>query len=150
MGFSRLSAPTSASLMKYHLILLIILGLFTPAMTAEKTAKPSGRAQVAAKTLTPVERTRLLTILNEGDDPALQSLPGIGATRTSAIKNARPFTDPVDLVKVEGIGDSTLVEIVAHANAGFPEAKKEEAEAPHAPARKRTPAKSGSATKKPE
>jgi hypothetical protein len=148
--FSSLSTPDKASLMKYNLILLIILGLLTPAMAAEKTAKPSGRAQVAAKTLTPAERTRLLSILNEGDDQALQSLPGIGATRAVAIKKARPLTDPVALVKVEGIGDSTLVDIVAHAKAGFPEAKKEEAEVPQAPARKPAPAKSGSASKRPE
>jgi hypothetical protein len=116
--------------MKYHLILLLLLSLITPAMTAEKTAKPSGRAQVAAKTLTPAERLRLLSILNEGDDIALQSLPGIGATRAAAIKKARPLTDTLDLVKVEGIGDSMLVEIVAHAKAGFPDRRAGKAETP--------------------
>lgn len=105
------------------LILLLALGIFTPAMAAEKTAKPSGRVQVAAKMLTPAERLKLLSILNEGDDQALQSLPGIGATRAAAIKKARHLTDPVDLVKVEGIGDQTFVDIITHAKAGFPERK---------------------------
>lgn len=107
--------------MKHLLILLLSLGLLTTGMTAEKTAKPSGRVQVAAKMLTPAERLKLLGILNEGDDQALQSLPGIGATRAVAIKKARHLTDPVDLVKVEGIGDQTFVDIIAHAKAGFPD-----------------------------
>jgi DNA uptake protein ComE-like DNA-binding protein len=116
--------------MKHLTILLLLLGMITPAMTAERTAKTSGRAQVAAKTLTPAERLKLLSILNEGDDMALQSLPGIGATRSAAIKKARPFTAPLDLVKVEGIGDSMLVEIVAHAKAGFPDRRAGKAETP--------------------
>lgn len=109
--------------MKHLLILLLSLGLLTTGMTAEKTAKPSGRVQVAAKMLTPAERLKLLGILNEGDDQALQSLPGIGSTRAVAIRKARPIIDPVDLVKVEGIGDQTFVDIITHAKAGFPERK---------------------------
>ena len=110
----------AASPMKHLLILLLYFGALTPGMTAEKAAKPSGRVQVAAKMLTPAERLRLLGILNEGDDQVLQSLPGIGATRAAAIRKARPILDPVELVKVGGVGDQIFVDIIAHAKAGFP------------------------------
>jgi competence protein ComEA len=116
--------------MKRCIILLILCVVLMPTMAAEPKAKkgtpvqkpdkPSGRAQVAAKSLTPAQKTKLLTLLNQGDAEALQSLPGIGATRAAAIMKARPVLEPVDLVRVEGIGEETLVEIVAHVQAGFP------------------------------
>ncbi len=118
---SSLGLLNEASPMKHLLIFLFALGIFMPAVAADKPAKPSGRVQVAAKMLTPAERLKLLSILNEGDDQALQSLPGIGATRAAAIKKARHLIDPIDLVKVEGIGDQTFVDIIAHAKAGFPD-----------------------------
>ncbi len=134
--------------MKNLLILLVLLGLFLPAMAAEKTTNPSGRVQVAAKTLTPAERTRLLGILNEGDGSALQSLPNIGETRAGAIKKARPIIDPVDLVKVEGIGDQTFVDIIAHAKSGFPALKAGTAKNRRPKDGKKSPAKADSAPQK--
>jgi len=123
--------------MKRCLILLILSLLVMPVMAAEpqekkespaqKPDKPSGRAQVAAKSLTPAQKTKLLTLLNQGDAEALQSLPGIGATRATAIIKARPILEPVDLVQVEGIGEETLVDIVAHVQAGFPSKTKVDA-----------------------
>lgn len=143
--------------MKLIITCLLTLGLASFSIAAETPAKkkssakakaeatsdaPSGKAQAAAKSLTPSQRTKLLDLLNQGDDKALQSLPGIGETRAAAIKKARPIKDPVDLVKVEGIGDETLSDIVAHAKAGFPGADKE------APAKKKAPAKTKSSSKK--
>lgn len=125
--------------MKHCFILLILSLLVMPVMAAEPQAKkgspapaqkpdkPSGRSQVAAKSLTPAQKTRLLTLLNRGDTEAIQSLPGIGATRASAIMKARPILEPVDLVQVEGIGEETLVDIVAHVQAGFPSKAKNDA-----------------------
>lgn len=123
--------------MKRRLILLILCALVMPVMAAEpqvkkaasaqKPDKPSGRALVAAKSLTSAQKTKLLTLLNQGNAEALQSLPGIGATRAAAIMKARPILEPVDLVQVEGIGEQTLVDITAHVQAGFPSKAKDEA-----------------------
>ena len=130
--------------MKRCLILLILSALVMPTMAAEpltkkgtpaqKPDKPSGRALVAAKSLTPVQKTKLMTLINQGDAEALQSLPGIGATRAAAIMKARPVLEPIDLVRVEDIGEETLVDIVAHVQAGFPSKTKEDAK-PKAPSK---------------
>ncbi|TDU66175.1 helix-hairpin-helix protein [Prosthecobacter fusiformis] len=93
----------------------------------EKTV--SEAAVATAKKLTPTEKTKLLELLNKGDDAALQSLPGIGPAKAKGIVKARPFSDPADLVKVNGIGDATLADIVAHAKAGYPVAEKKKTEA---------------------
>lgn len=127
--------------MKYLLAVLLLLGCSLPAVSAEpaakkkaaaskaesKTEEPSAKAVAAVKTLTPLQKTKLLDLLNKGDSKALQSLPGVGESRAQGILKARPFADPVDIVKVDGIGEGTLVDIVAYAKAGFPaNAKKAE------------------------
>lgn len=125
--------------MKYLLASLLLTGFAFPLQAAEAPAKkapaakaeakekaPSAEAVATAKTLTAPQKTKLLDILNKGDDKALQSLPGIGDVRAKSIVAARPIADPVDLVKVDGIGDATLAEIVAHAKAGFPVAEKKD------------------------
>ncbi len=153
--------------MKIILTCLLTLGIASFTVAAEPPAKkkaaakasakatdtsdaPSAKAEAAVKTLTAAQRTKLLDLLNEGDDKALQSLPGIGETRAAAVKKARPIKEPVDLVKVDGIGDETLIDIVAHAKAGFPEASKEAAAKPKAEAatKKKAPAKKKTASKK--
>jgi|GEM_PF-1176737 len=150
--------------MKNIITALILFGLSSPLIAAESSTKkkasakeeakeetPSGKALAAAKSLTPAQRTKLLDLINTGDDKALLSLPGIGETRAAAIKKARPFTDPVDLVKVEGIGDVTLQEIVTHAKSGFPDSDKKEAPAKattESAAKKKAPAKSKTTTTK--
>jgi DNA uptake protein ComE-like DNA-binding protein len=119
-------------MMKFLLISLILCTAVVPVTHADppkknattqpsqKPDKTSGRAKVAAKSLKPDERTKLLDLLNLGDAAALQSLPGIGQTRAAALIKARPFLDPIDLLKAEGIGEQTLVDIVVHVQAGFP------------------------------
>lgn len=104
--------------------------------TEAKQAGPSAEAQDLAKSLTPSQKTKLMDLVNSGDDEALQSLPGIGATRAKQIKAARPIAEPADLTNVEGIGDATFAQIVAHAKAGFPVPEKKEAAA--APSKKKT------------
>lgn len=138
--------------MKSLLALLLLFAVSLPAATeapakkkeaaTEKAAKnePSEKAVATAKTLTPSQKSKLLELLNKGDETALQTLPGIGAARAKNIVKARPFADPVDLVKINGIGDATLEDIVAHAKAGFPEKSPKKA----APAKKKT----GAADKK--
>jgi DNA uptake protein ComE-like DNA-binding protein len=153
--------------MKLIITCLLTLGLASLSIAAETPAKkkstakpaaaikpeaasegPSLKAMALAKTLTPSQRTKLLDLINDGDVKAVQSLPGVGETRAAAIKKARPFKDPVDLVKVDGIGDVTFAEIVAHAKAGFPEATKEEPAKPKTEAKKKAPAKAKTASKK--
>ncbi|MEZ5385517.1 MAG: helix-hairpin-helix domain-containing protein [Prosthecobacter sp.] len=111
---------------------------------ATESVKPSAKVAAIAKTLTPTQKTKLMTLLNEGDDKELQSFPGVGKTRAAAIKKARPFADVTDVVAVEGVGEGTFAEMVAHAKAGFPGAEKKAA------ADKKAPAKPKSTTKKKE
>ena len=110
--------------------------------TAAAPDEASAKAQALAKTLTPSQETKLLEIINKGDDKSLQSLPGIGETRAVAVKKARPLKEPVALMKLDGIGEGVFADIVAHAKAGFPEATK-----PEAPAKPKSSAKKKTATK---
>ena len=110
----------------------------TPKKTpAAESAKPTAKEEAIAKTLTPTQRTKLLGVLNEGDEKTLMFLPGIGETRAKAIIKARPFAEVTDVVKVEGVGETTFAEMVAHAKAGFPQAEKKEA--PAAEKKKKAP-----------
>lgn len=119
--------------MKYLLVVLLLVGYTLPGHAAEATVKkkapvkteakeetPSAEAVAIAKTLTPSQKSKLLELINKGDDAALQSLPGIGPAKAKGIVKARPFATPAELVKVTGIGEETLADIVAHAKAGFP------------------------------
>lgn len=94
----------------------------------ESAEKPSGEAVKLADSLTEAQSKKLLSILNEGDEKALASLPGVGKKRAGAIQKARPFKDVASATLVEGVGEGTLKEWVAHAKAGFPEAKEKSAE----------------------
>ena len=97
---------------------------------AKKTEAPrptaKEEAEAITKVLTPAQKTKLLEIINKGDEAALTSLPGVGERRAGAIKKARPFAAPSDLISVKGIGKAGLADIVAHAKAGFPVATKPE------------------------
>ncbi|MBL9130353.1 MAG: helix-hairpin-helix domain-containing protein [Verrucomicrobiaceae bacterium] len=111
---------------------------------AEETAKVPAKIEAIAKSLTTTQRGKLLDVLNKGDDAALVAIPGIGETRAAAIKKARPFNDVTDVTKVEGVGEGTFAEMVAHAKAGFPKAdskeepKKEETKKKEEPKKKST------------
>ncbi|MDZ4402087.1 hypothetical protein [Prosthecobacter sp.] len=118
-----------------------------PKAPATEEAKPSAKVEAVAKTLTPSQRTKLLDLLNEGDDKALMTIPNVGETRAAAIKKARPFADVTNVMKVEGIGEATFAEMVAHAKAGFPQPEKAEAKEEPAP-KKKAPAKSKTTPKK--
>ncbi|MEN3943978.1 helix-hairpin-helix domain-containing protein [Prosthecobacter sp. SYSU 5D2] len=130
--------------MKYLFAALLLFGCSFSIEAAETPAKkkapakakaetkvevPSAEAVATAKTLTPSQKTKLMDIINKGDDAALQSLPGIGPAKAQNIVKARPVATPADLVLVDGIGEATLAEIVAHAKAGFPVAEAKTPEA---------------------
>lgn len=114
---------------------------------AAEEAKPSAKVEAIAKTLTAAQRTKLLNVLNEGDEKSLMAIPGVGETRAAAIKKARPFADVTGVMKVEGVGDTTFAEMVAHAKAGFPD-KKEAAKPEGETEKKKAPAKKKETPKK--
>lgn len=86
---------------------------------SKKIKEPSAKSRALAESLSPLQNSRLLSILNRGDDNELSSLPGIGAGRAKAIKESRPYQVPIDLLRVAGIGDSTFAAIVDYAKADF-------------------------------
>lgn len=129
--------------MKTILSLLLLCGLTLPVLAAEKKTttkkpateekkpealdKPNGKEQAAADSLTTAQKNKLMKVINDGDDKALNELPGIGETRAAAIKKARPVADVVDLLKIDGIGEGTFLGIVAWAKGEPPpEPKKDE------------------------
>jgi Holliday junction resolvasome RuvABC DNA-binding subunit len=117
-----------------------------PKASAAEAAKPSAKVEAIAKTLTASQKTKLLALLNDGDDAALTSIPNVGETRAAAIKKARPFADVTNVVSVEGVGEATFAEMVAHAKAGFPQPDKKEAK--EEPAKKKAPAAKSKSTPK--
>lgn len=149
--------------MKTWFVLLLSLGLVNCLVATEKKAptkktavaageaktkgasapKPS-KSDAAAASLSPTQKSKLMSIVNEGDQKALVSLPGIGEGRAEAIKKARPLKEPTDLLKVEGIGEETFSEIVKHAKAGFPAAE------PRGETKKQQAGRSKAATAKPK
>jgi len=115
-----------------------------PKAPAAEAAQPSAKVEAVAKTLTASQKTKLLTLLNDGDEAALMTIPNVGKTRAAAIKKARPFADVTNVTKVEGIGEATFAEMVAHAKAGFPQSEKKDepaTEKKKAPAKKKSPEK---------
>jgi DNA uptake protein ComE-like DNA-binding protein len=112
-----------------------------------EAAKVPAKVDAIAKSLTPSQRTKLLGLLNEGDEAALVAIPGIGETRAADIKKARPFNDVTDVTKVNGVGEGTFAEMVAYAKAGFPQAEKKE-EPKKSDTKKKEEPKKKSTTKK--
>jgi|LakMenEpi03Aug12_release.lakeMendotaPanAssembly.Ray.scaffolds.fasta_scaffold979878_1 DNA uptake protein ComE-like DNA-binding protein len=118
-----------------------------PKAPAAEAAKPSAKVEAVAKTLTASQKTKLLALLNDGDDAELMTIPNVGKTRAAAIKKARPFADVTNVTKVEGIGEATFAEMVAHAKAGFPQPEKKDEPATE---KKKVSAKKKSPEKKKE
>ncbi|MCB1227186.1 MAG: helix-hairpin-helix domain-containing protein [Verrucomicrobiales bacterium] len=85
-----------------------------PATKVEKT-EVSKASQDAAAKLTPTQKKGLLDFVNKAEAKDLEKLPGVGATRAKGIQKARPLSDPLDLLKVEGIGEATFSEILTKA-----------------------------------
>ncbi|MDZ4288247.1 MAG: hypothetical protein U0984_09820, partial [Prosthecobacter sp.] len=86
----------------------------------KKDKEPSAKAKELAAGLSTAQKTKLMGILNEGDDKTLASLPGVGPVRSVAIKAARPYAEPLGLFKAVGVGEGTFAQIINHAKADFP------------------------------
>lgn len=131
--------------MKLFLYSLLVLGLASPIIAADATApkkeKDAAKTEAKAKTdkpkekapkeasakdkaladsLSPAQKSKLMGIVNTGDEKELSSLPKVGPIRAAAIKAGRPFKEPTDLLNVMGIGEATFAAIVNHAKADFP------------------------------
>ena len=81
--------------------------------------KVSGKAQEAADSLTAAQKKSLMSLLNEGTEKQLESLPGLGDTRAKALIKARPLKEVTDLLGVEGVGEGTFLDIIAQAKKGL-------------------------------
>lgn len=136
------------NIMKSIITSLLCLALLSPLMAAEKKStttkkpaaeekkpaadsKPSAKAEEEAKSLTSAQKTKLMKVINEGDDKEVNGLPGIGETRAAAIKKARPVADVLDLLKIDGIGEGTFSGLISWAKGETPApaAKKDDAAA---------------------
>lgn len=96
----------------------------------EKAPKePSAKDKALADSLSAAQKTKLLDILNTGDEKAIIALPGVGVVRSVAIKASRPYKEPTDLLNVMGIGEATYAGIIKYAKADFTEAPKTKAPA---------------------
>ena len=67
------------------------------------------------------------------------AIPGIGEVRAKGIQKARPLADVTNVVSVDGIGEGIFAQMVAYAQAGFPQPEKK------APAKKKSAPKKADA-----
>ena len=89
----------------------------------KKETKPAGpsaadkalmaEAKKIADGLTPAQRTKLLDLLNKGEDKAIEAVDGIGEGKRTAITAKRPFAKVEDRAMADGIGIETYKNIVA-------------------------------------
>lgn len=77
-------------------------------------------ANLELKKLTPAQTTSLLKLANEGTPADLQTIPGVGEIKATALKKARPFKTADQLIMVDGIGEVTFDGIVKWVKDGMP------------------------------
>ena len=86
---------------------------------ATKRAPSASARQIAAKQaaskLTATQKTKMLTLLNEGDSSELEAIRGIGKSRAAALAKARPFKSVEQLVNIKGVGNAVYSGLLAHA-----------------------------------
>jgi endonuclease YncB( thermonuclease family) len=61
-----------------------------------------------------------LVNVNTASAAQLEAIPGIGPTLSSRLISARPFSGPRDLLRVNGIGEKTLVKLAPYLNFDLP------------------------------
>ena len=106
-------------------------------------------AKKQADTLTASQKSKLLDLVNKGDEKAIQEINGLGEVKAKAIIAKRPFTAVEDVVMVDGIGEGTFGNIITFAKGeqAKEEPKKEEKKAAPAKEEKKAEPK---AEKKPK
>jgi DNA uptake protein ComE-like DNA-binding protein len=80
----------------------------------QRRAKFEIEAKKIADQLSPSQRTKLLTFINDSKSDELAAIRGVGKSRSAAIEKARPIESIEDLPKVKGVGLKTLAEVVDH------------------------------------
>ncbi len=85
------------------------------AVPAEKTPPSQTGARELVAELTTTQKSKVLTLLNEGTPTELAVIKGVSKTRAAAIEKARPFESIDEVILVSGIGKKTISEIVSHA-----------------------------------
>ena len=72
-------------------------------------------AKKSSEKLSAGQKSKLMDLLNKGDDKALNDIPGVGMIKANHIKKARPLKTLDDLILVDGIGEKTFDEIITWA-----------------------------------
>ena len=72
-------------------------------------------AKKAAAKLTPTQKAKMLTLLNEGNVRDLVAIRGIGKSRAAALAKARPFKSVDQLANVKGVGEAVYTDLLSHA-----------------------------------
>jgi len=72
-------------------------------------------AKKSSEKLSAGQKSKLMDLLNKGDDKALNDIPGVGPIKANHIKKARPLKSLDDLILVDGIGEKTFDEIITWA-----------------------------------
>ena len=87
--------------------------------SAAKQAVPPTDRQLAAKQaankLTSTQKTKMLTLLNEGNIGDLVAIRGIGKSRAAALAKARPFKSVDQMANVKGVGEAVYTDLLSHA-----------------------------------
>ena len=80
-----------------------------------QASREQRQAKEKVADLTTTQKSKMLSLLNEGDAEQLASIKGISTTRATAIEKARPFNSIDEVVLVRGIGETTFAGVIAHA-----------------------------------
>lgn len=81
----------------------------------EKMPAAQSGARKLVSDLTTTQKSKMLTLLNEGTTKDLSAIKGVSKTRGSAIEKARPYESIDEVILVKGIGKGTFSEIISHA-----------------------------------
>lgn len=81
--------------------------------SAKAPTATAAEKKIAAD-LTTTQKSKLLTMLNDGTAKELVSIDGIAKVRSAAIVEARPFKKIEEIALVKGIGKVTFTKIVSH------------------------------------
>ncbi len=82
--------------------------------TAERANLEKETAKKLTSALTSTQKSKLLALLNEGSSEDLVAIKGIAKTRAASIVKARPYKEIDEVILVEGVGEGTFTNVVAH------------------------------------
>ncbi|MDE0596480.1 MAG: DUF2207 domain-containing protein [Roseibacillus sp.] len=90
-------------------------GVVGLAAKGQATIEKDGKEYVLhPKALTPAQKGELLELLNEGEAKELEVFKGISMRRAEDIREARPYEQVKDVLRVKGIGKGALAKMINH------------------------------------